>query len=214
VSLAAREHPLARRRSRTDELLALLADAARDTGDVLSLLEIAVHDHPRGDELVAEIRERDGVVNGTTRELLRRLHGRFVVPLEPDDLRSLAHGLSSLCHGAAHIAERLTIFKLPDAREHARRLSHLLVDAAAVLQDAVGQIVAGGRPTDHARRLRDFTQAGEELIRDGLADLYADGPEAALLVAWSDLYEHFATTLTPLDTIADTLDAINPNPEP
>jgi uncharacterized protein Yka (UPF0111/DUF47 family) len=195
---------------RSDELLTQLDDAARQTTETLETLDRVVHSHPHSDELVGTVRELDETVHRTTRDVVRQLHERFVVPAEPEDLRALAMTLAGLTTGAAQIATRLGIFRLPAPREHARRLSHLLMEAGVVVRDIVAGLADGHSPVGQGQQLRDRAREGHELVRDGLADLFADAPEAAVLVAWSDLYEHFTAMLGSLSTIADTLDAIKP----
>ena len=63
---------------------------------------------------------------------------------------------------------------------------------------------------DEAQRLRDLALDGELLVDEGLADLFGDAPEPAILVGWSDLDERFRSMLASLETIAEALDAIRP----
>ena len=195
---------------RTDELVVLLERSARELAETLETLERIVHAHPHEGELLGDIRRSESAIRQTTRDLLGQLRERFVVPAEPADLRMLATSLEALATDAAQIAGRMTIFRLPTTREHARRVSHALAEAGAAARLGVARLAAGDDAADQAEELRGHARTADELIGEGLAELFAEAPGAAILVGWSDVYEHFTAMLPRLSMIAETLDAIRP----
>ena len=191
---------------RTDELFVLLDRAAGELAVTLETLERIVHAHPHNADLLIEIRRSEAAVRQAIRELSHQLRERFVVPAEPADLRMLATALEALATDAAQVAGRLTIFRLPATREHARRVAHVLAEASTAVRGGIAELVAGRDAAQQADELRGFARAGDELVGEGLAELFG----AALLVGWSDVYEHLGEMLPRLTTIAEAFDGIHP----
>lgn len=191
------------------QLLELLEQHAQRVSEALDLFDELVHHHPERGDLVRELTGREEQVAQGARELMRRLNERFVTPIEPEDLTALIATLAALASGARTIAERLCAFGLGEVREHARRLAHTLREAGGAARAGVANVRHRRDLIASAELVRQLASGGQQLVREGIADLYQDGPSPPVLVSWTHLYEQFDAILTALYELANTLEAID-----
>jgi uncharacterized protein len=197
--------PAAPHERRVFELIeASAATAARS----LAALELLMHHWPDRPELVGELADCRRESEAQVEAVLEHVYRSYVTALEREDLLALAEALARVALSAEAISGLLTAYRVTVPREHARRTTHVLAGAGSELQRGVRELQGVDCLSAAVTALADAQCRGEQLLRDGLADLVADDPVALELLAWRDVYEQLRRVIDECAAAARAMHAI------
>jgi uncharacterized protein Yka (UPF0111/DUF47 family) len=187
----------------------LLESAAANAAGAADLLERLVHHFPdHREELLCELHLRVCDAESLTVQMGERLASTFVTPLEREDLHALASALEEFVRSVRAVAALLDVYAVQRVRHPARPLSQLVARCATALCSAVERLRPGRDVSGLTRDVRAATAEGDQLVREGLRELFAEAPEPVELIRWKDLFDRFDDTLSYARSVAGILDRI------
>ncbi len=196
---------IAPRDPRVFELLQRQAAAVAATSETLDRL---VHHWPDEDQLLQQLADEAQASEAAGEDVFAHVHATFVGPLERDDATALSSAMSAQAADLNRAGELLDAYRLPRAREPARRATHALRTAGREQARTVGALEDRGGLVEAIANLRDTQVQARVALRAALPGLVADDPPPAELVAWRDVYDQLEHAVAGLGAAAKALRAI------
>jgi uncharacterized protein Yka (UPF0111/DUF47 family) len=186
----------------------VFADLARSASSAARiLLRIFAEPHPFS-ELLAEITEVERVSTQAREELVGKIDGATVTPLDREDVHAVASrlgGLVSLLHDTAQGAQDL---HLTHQGQAARALAELLVSATGCIEKSVAEL-------KHPEVVVEIRTEMERLAEEGIAvydqasgALFSGEPEAMEVLRWKEVYDALEHALTECRSVQNLLSSI------
>ena len=80
--------------------------------------------------------------------------------------------------------------------------------AATKLQEAVGKLEGFKDSKRELIELRKLEDEGDQLNREAIAELFASGEDALVIIRWKDIHEQLEEATDACENAADVLEAI------
>ena len=174
------------------------------------LLADLVSDHARTAQLCNQIEEVEHEGDITTHEIADRLNRTFVTPFDHEDIHALAGRMDDVLDNIEATADRMFLYEAGEATPEMLNLADILLDAAKVLQKAVG----GMSDMKNARRILDYCieihrleNVGDDQSRRALANLF-QGSDALHALKWKEIYDHVEEAIDKCEDVASILEGI------
>ena len=180
--------------------------ASANIVDIARLLVRLLDNFPNDrDTLAREIKDAEHEGDRLTHEVVDLLNRTFVTPFDRDDMYRLAGALDDVCDHVDEAAGNILGYGVTTIRENARQQAALIERAATKLRDAVGKLKDSRRELIELRELEDD---GDRLNREGIAELFASGEDALMIIRWKDIHEQLEEAMDACENAADVLEAI------
>lgn len=196
------------RSGRVPEEFRLLEAAAANAAAAADLLDELIHHHPERADLSLKLAELSGEGERLGDELARRLNATFVTPIEREDLLAVAIPLQEIVAACEDVAGRFEAFEIDRPRPEARRLATVLLGAARSLEAAAPAVRSRSEVEAHTRSVREAQRMSHQLVREGLAALFREHPDAPQLIGWKDLLERLGAAVDAAGRAASGLETI------
>src|SRR6266571_8055119 len=147
------------------------------------------------DDLGREVKELEHEGDRLTHELVDLLNRTFVTPFDRDDMYRLAGALDDVCDHVDEAAGNILGYGVTTIRENARQQAALIERAATKLRDAVGKLEGFKDSQRELIELRELEDDGDRLNREGIAELFASGEDALMIIRWKDIHEQLEEAL-------------------
>ena len=161
-------------------------------------------------ERVKAIKAVEHKADQLTTEINARIDRSFVTPIDREDIHELATRLDNvidLLDGTARRAEMLRIGT--QVRDPARKLSHLLVDAAQHIQRGVNGIKRPKEVNASAIEVKRIEEEGDALYHGAVGALFDGKPDPLDVIRWKEIYDHLEETIDSCMGIVHTLQSIS-----
>lgn len=162
-------------------------------------LNVVVHDAERkGDDL--------------TREMVRRLHGDWLTPIDHYDALSLISRLDDVLDHVEAIADSLVLFDIAEAKAGARELASVLHQACERLEHAT--TLMPGLKTKSMDVLRTCEEIGrlerqaDGVYRRAVADLFRDERDAITVLKWRHLLDNLEDATDRCEDAANVIEGV------
>ena len=195
---------------REERFFELFEEQARNIVRGAELLADLVSDHARTAELCNQIEEVEHEGDITTHEIADRLNRTFVTPFDHEDIHALAGRMDDVLDNIEATADRMFLYEAGEATPEMLNLADILLDAAKVLQKAVG----GMSEMKNARRILDYCieihrleNVGDDQSRRALANLF-QGSDALHALKWKEIYDHVEEAIDKCEDVASILEGI------
>jgi predicted phosphate transport protein (TIGR00153 family) len=143
-----------------------------------------------------------------THELFERLNRTFITPLEREDIHDLASGLDDVLDAAEAIASRLVLFKIPKPTPEAVRLTRILADSGAQLEQAVDHLQDLKHLMTFTIEINRLENEADLISRDVVADLFSGKHDLLDVMRWKELYGRLENGADKCEDVANTIEAI------
>lgn len=138
---------------------------------------------------LAEIEHQgDAIVHEVTSLLPRTL----ITPFDHDDIQHLILAVDVTLDTIHATATRLAIYQVPETKDHARRLAHLIVEAATELELAVkGLQDKKNYPQvqEHILQINTLEKKGDRVFEEALRNLVEHRDDFFDFIRWKEIYE-------------------------
>jgi uncharacterized protein len=191
------------------EFFELYARASANAVEIARLLVRLLDRFPNdGQELIAQIKEREHEGDRLTHEVVLLLNRTFVTPFDRDDMYRLAGALDDICDHVDEAADNLGSWGVDRVPEKARAQAEVILHAATKLDEAVLKLDGFRDSSDQLAALRELEDEGDQLERDAVAELFASTDDAKVIIRWKDIHERLEEAVDALENAADVLEAI------
>jgi len=191
------------------EFYDLYNHASANIVDIARLLVRLLDNFPNDrDTLGREIKEAEHEGDRLTHDVVDLLNRTFVTPFDRDDMYRLAGALDDVCDHIDEAAGNILGYGVTQIRENARRQAAVVERAATKLREAVGKLEGFKDSRRELIELRELEDEGDRLNREGIAELFASGEDALMIIRWKDIHEQLEEAVDACENAADVLEAI------
>ncbi len=191
------------------EFFTLYCDASANTVEISRLLVELLERFPEnGDDLMKQIKDREHEGDRLTHEVVLLLNSTFVTPFDRDDMYRLAGALDDICDHIDEAADNLAIYGVERVPDKARSQAEVILRAATKLDEAINRLDGFRDSSDQLDALRELEDEGDQLVRDAVAELFANTEDAKAIIRWKDIHERLEEAVDALENAADVLEAI------
>ena len=150
----------------------------------------------------ARLREIEHECDDVTHDIYNLINATFVTPFEREDIYDLASSLDEVVDLAEEVSDKIDLYRVGEISASARRMGEALAKAGKELAEAVNGLEGFKNLGPH--RLEN---EGDQITREALAQLFADGASANDLVKWKDIYDLLEQTMDQCEHVANVLEA-------
>jgi predicted phosphate transport protein (TIGR00153 family) len=191
------------------EFFELYNSAAANSVVIAQLLVRLVENFPNDrDTLAREIKDAEHEGDRFTHELVDLLNRTFVTPFDRDDMYRLAGALDDVCDHVDEAAGNILGYGVSEIRPKAREQAAVIERAASKLQEAVGKLEGFKDSKRELIELRTLEDEGDRLNREAIAELFASGEDALMIIRWKDIHAQLEEAADACENAADVLEAI------
>ena len=191
------------------EFFDLYNQAAANAVAIARLLVRLLDDFPNDrDTILREIKDVEHEGDRLTHELVDLLNRTFVTPFDRDDMYRLASAIDDVCDYVDEAAGNILGYGVLEIREKARLQAAVIERAATKLQEAVGKLEGFKDSKRELIELRVLEDEGDQLNRAAIAELFASGEDALVIIRWKDIHAQLEEATDALENAADVLEAI------
>jgi uncharacterized protein len=194
-----------------DEFAAAAANAVEAAG----LLGEVVGNGADASRQVNRMRDLEHRGDEITHRIFNALNSTFVTPLDREDIQSLAAELDDFVDDLEETAQRIHLYRLPEAPEPARLFVRILQEQAQCLADAmplledVGKNAAGLR--EAVVEIHRLENEADDALDHTLASIYDgidDIPTLVHRLQWRELFALLENATDRAEDVADVLEGI------
>jgi uncharacterized protein len=192
------------------ELLELFEQAGRNVQRASALFRDLLAEYPERADLAHDVLlcEREG--DRIAHDILHRLalHPRSYA-LDPVDVHALTGALDDIVDLAEEAADRLGLYGVEAPMEQAQQMSDVLVAASEQVVTALHALRTGCDPADQLVEIHRLENDADQLVRQGVASLFANGIDPMLVIRWKDIYETIEAAVDACETVANVLEGMS-----
>ena len=163
-------------------------------------------------EHVARIEHIEREADNLTHELMNRIDATFVTPLDKEDLRALSSGLDDITDAIEAGTQRLTIYRLTEARPDFGPLLARLVDITVATREIIGTLKnmkSREALSPSLIRVHDIENESDKLYRKALTDLFnAPNPDPLNVIKWKEIYDRVEIAVDKCESVADIVESV------
>lgn len=195
-----------------DALFDMLEESGRNVEPAAKLLHDLLEGFPEESgqlrELTACEQEGDRLVH----DLITRLNQRhFRDYANSSSLHELARRLDDVVDYAEECADQLVLYRIEAPMEQAERMSEVLVQAAAAVGRAIGDLRANRPPAENLHAIHELENEGDRLSREAMASLFAKGIDPLVIIRWKDVYESLEQAIDACEGVSHLLESVHLN---
>ena len=191
------------------EFFDLYNQAAANAVAIARLLVRLLENFPNDrDTILREIKDVEHEGDRFTHELVDLLNRTFVTPFDRDDMYRLASAIDDVCDYVDEAAGNILGYGVLEIREKARLQAAVIERAATKLQEAVGKLEGFKDSKRELIELRTLEDEGDQLNRAAIAELFASGEDALVIIRWKDIHAQLEEATDACENAADVLEAI------
>jgi predicted phosphate transport protein (TIGR00153 family) len=191
------------------EFFDLYNRAAANSVVIAQLLVSLVENFPNDrDTLARDIKDAEHEGDRLTHEVIDLLNRTFVTPFDRDDMYRLAGALDDVCDHVDEAAGNILGYGVSEIRPKAREQAAVIERAASKLQEAVGKLEGFKDSKRELIELRTLEDEGDRLNREAIAELFASGEDALVIIRWKDIHAQLEEAADACENAADVLEAI------
>jgi hypothetical protein len=191
------------------EFFDMYNQAAANAVEIARLLVRLLDNFPNDrDTLAREIKDAEHEGDRLTHELIDLLNRTFVTPFDRDDMYRLASAIDDVCDYVDEAAGNILGYGVVEIREKARLQAAVIERAATKLQEAVTKLEGFKDSKRELIDLRELEDEGDRLNRAAIAELFASGDDALMIIRWKDIHAQLEEAVDACENAADVLEAI------
>lgn len=193
----------------------LLDASAARLSTTLTEVQQYTQGHREVEQALRERRKAEHRREGPTYQLIDKLNGTFLTPLDREDLHELAFRLDDILDALLLAADKISLYRIDAYAGHVPLFLELLSDVQVPLQRSLKAL----RSPDTYREglaeadvLHGLGVRGDELHHEALANLYKiplESPQMVLeVIKLKEIYDQLKRALDATEDVADTVHGI------
>ena len=163
----------------------------------------------RIEELCAAIKTIEHEADQLTYTVIARIDTSFVTPLDREDIYMLASRLDDVIDLLDGTARRVTMFRITEVREPAKRLSGVLTRAAEAIEAAVREMKKPKVVAQHSRAIKTLEEEGDAIYAEAVGGLFDGTPDPMEVIKWKELYDTLEGAIDQCEDVANVLESIS-----
>lgn len=163
------------------------------------------------DSRVAEITELEHKGDTITHQVISLLHRTFVTPFDREDIALLTHTMDDIMDFIHSAADAMFIYKIDKPTVRSQELAGIIVKGALEVEKAV----SGLRKRSELKNIMQscveinrLENMADRVYRAGMAELFENTSDIALLIKWREIYEHMEAATDRCEDVANVLEGV------
>ena len=193
-----------------EEFFGLFAQMSNEAHKAALLLQTMLQEYPGGEVTPAQIEEVEHGADKLRRECIHRLNETFVTPILFDrtDILQLTDTLDDVVDYTKAVSDRMNLYEVASVPPAAHKLAELLVAATDALREVCGRLeqVKPGE-IDFVHRVNALENQGDDVLRQGLADLFHSDVGPIEVLKWKEIYDYLEEALDQCESTANAIEA-------
>ena len=194
---------------RDEKFFDLFNELAQRLTKCARLLNELFSEPKRLEELAAAIKAIEHEADQLTYTVIARIDTSFVTPLDREDIYMLASRLDDVIDLLDGTARRVTMFRITEVREPAKRLSGVLVRAAEAIEAAVRDMKKPKVVAQHSRAIKTLEEEGDAIYAEAVGGLFQGSPDPMEVIKWKELYDTLEGAIDQCEDVANVLESIS-----
>jgi predicted phosphate transport protein (TIGR00153 family) len=174
---------------RDEQFFDLFNQLAEHLKTAAGLLDQLFADPSRTAELVKAIKDVEHQADVLTLSSNTRIDKSFITPIDREDIHQLASRLDDVIDRLDGTARRVVMLHINEVREPAKRMAHVICQAAEHIKTAVMSIKTPALVSAQAAEIKRLEEEGDAIYHDAVGALFAGTPDAIEVIRWKEVYE-------------------------
>lgn len=167
------------------------------------------------DERGADLQERwkrledlEHVGDKITHQIIRKLNRTFITPIDREDIHSLAVGLDDVMDLIEASAARMSLYKIKQPTEEARKLAQVILKSAEEIVKAVSNLERMDDVMEHCIEINRLENMADDISREAIAGLFDKGHDPMDVIKWKEIYETMETATDRCEDVANIVESV------
>lgn len=185
----------------------LLEEMSATILEAAGLLADTLHGRRPIDDAWQVIRDLEHKGDALARDMFEMLLSPTQVALDPDSLKALTGYLDDILDAIEAAAARLAIHRVRRAIPPARELGEIVLESAHELRQAL-RLRQLQDVFPHTRILHRLENRGDDVLRDGIEQLFRGRRAAKEIIKWKDICEILEASTDRYEDVANVLETL------
>lgn len=146
-----------------------------------------------------------------THKTIELLHTTFITPLDREDIHQLICKMDDILDFIEAAAERVFLYRITEASQHAKDLSRVILQSAEALRLAVESLdnmKNSEKILSHCVEINRLENEADHILRKAIASLFDNEPDTRKLIKHKELYELLETVTDRCEDVANIIEGI------
>jgi uncharacterized protein len=182
--------------------------AAANLVETAELLVELLEHYPDRSQLVARIKDHEHVGDDVTHEIVLMLNKTFVTPIDREDVYDLASALDDICDLMDQVADELSLYRVESVQPAAVEQARVVRRAVVILAEAIAALDGLRDIGDLLVAIHTLEDEGDRIVRDAVAELFANGLDPLVVIRWKDIYQDLEQAIDGCERAAHVLESV------
>jgi uncharacterized protein len=188
------------------DLFNQLAEHLRTAAALLDRLFAEPHNTT---ELVRMIKDVEHQADVLTHSINQRIDKSFITPIDREDIHLLASRLDDVIDRLDGTARRVVMLHINEVREPAKRMAHVICEAADHIATAVKAVKKPALVSAQATEIKRLEEEGDAIYHEAVGALFAGTPDPLEVIRWKEVYETLEIAIDQCMGVATALQSIS-----
>jgi len=143
-----------------------------------------------------------------THQIIRKLNRTFITPIDREDIHSLTVALDDVMDLIEAVAARMSLYKIKQPTEEARKLAQVILKSAEEIVKAVSNLERLDDVMEHCIEINRLENVADDISREAIADLFDKGHDPMDVIKWKEIYETMETATDRCEDVANIVEAV------
>ncbi len=143
-----------------------------------------------------------------THQIIRKLNRTFITPIDREDIHSLTVGLDDVMDLIEAAAARMTLYKIKQPTEEARKLAQVILKSAEEIVKAVSNLERLDDVMEHCIEINRLENVADDISREAIAGLFDKGHDPIDVIKWKEIYETMETATDRCEDVANIVESV------
>ncbi len=154
------------------------------------------------------LEELEHVGDKITHQIIRKLNQTFITPIDREGIHSLAVALDDVMDLIEASAARMSLYKIKQPTEEARKLAQVILKSAEEIVKAVSNLERMDDVMEHCIEINRLENMADDISREAIAGLFDEEHDPMDVIKWKEIYETMETTTDRCEDVANIVESV------
>jgi len=194
---------------RDEQFFDLFNQLAEHLKTAAGLLDQLFANPQKTTELVRQIKDVEHQADVLTHSINVRIDKSFITPIDREDIHLLASRLDDVIDRLDGTARRVVMLHINEVREPAKKMAHVICQAADHIAIAVIAIKKPSEVSVQASEIKRLEEEGDAIYHDAVGQLFAGNPDPLEVIRWKEVYETLEIAIDQCMGVANAVHSIS-----
>jgi uncharacterized protein len=174
-------------------------------------LDELINNFVDADKKIKEIEEIEHECDQSVHNILRQLNKSFITPIDREDIYEISKMLDNITDAIESTAHKFNMFNVKSMTEDAKKLSNLIIQCTEELKGVMVEMKSMKTSKTLTKKIIEVNRIeniGDEVYREAMAKLFADGMPAIDVIKWKEIYEYLENSLDACEDVANIVEGV------